>query len=73
MILKYSSITLRKGKTDKLDAIKIANYGIDNWFHLEKYQIQEETYEELRLLGRQYAHYTKILVDSKLSLTTLLD
>lgn len=38
-----------------------------------KYQIQEETYEELRLLGRQYAHYTKILVDSKLSLTTLLD
>lgn len=49
---KYANTTLRKGKTDKLDAIKIANYGIDNWFRLEEYQIREETYEELRLLGR---------------------
>jgi transposase len=70
---KYASTALRKGKTDKLDAIKIAYYGIDNWFRLEEYQIKEETYEELRLLGRQYAHYIKLLVDSKLSLTTLLD
>ncbi|GAA0240124.1 IS110 family transposase [Metaclostridioides mangenotii] len=27
---KYVSMTLRKGKTDKLDSAKIANYGIDN-------------------------------------------
>lgn len=26
---KYVSMTLRKDKTDKLDSMKIANYGID--------------------------------------------
>ncbi|WP_396327344.1 hypothetical protein [Hydrogenoanaerobacterium sp.] len=28
---KYAMIAIRKGKTDPLDAIKIANYGIDYW------------------------------------------
>lgn len=35
---KYISTALRKGKTDKLDSIRISNYGLDNWFHLEDYQ-----------------------------------
>jgi len=70
---KYASTMLRKGKTDKLDAIKIANYGLDHWFRLTNYEVSEETYVQLRLLGRQYAHYNKLRVESKLSLTTLLD
>jgi transposase len=70
---KYASTMLRKGKTDKLDAIKISNYGLDNWFRLTDYEVSEEIYVHLRLLGRQYAHYNKLRVESKLSLTTLLD
>ncbi|RII32917.1 IS110 family transposase [Clostridium chromiireducens] len=70
---KYASIVLRKGKTDKLDAIKIASYGIDNWFHLVNYESSEDVYNELRLLGRQYSHYIKLRVESKLSLTSMLD
>lgn len=70
---KYANTNLRKGKTDKMDAIKIANYGLDNWYHLMKYQPSEETYTELRLLGRQYAHYIKLKTESKLALTNLLD
>jgi len=70
---KYASVTLRKGKTDKLDAIKIASYGLDNWLHLVDYEASEEVYMQLRLLGRQYAHYIKIRIDSKLSLTNMLD
>jgi len=70
---KYASIILRKGKTDKLDSIKIANYGLDNWFHLIKYESSEEVYVQLRLLGRQYAHYIKLRIESKLSLTIMLD
>lgn len=70
---KYASSTLRKGKTDKLDSIRIANYGIDNWFKLLEYRPLDETYEELRLLGRQYAHYITIKVESKLALDNLLD
>lgn len=70
---KYVSTVLRKGKTDKLDSIKIANYGIDHWFRLENHEISEETYAELRLLGRQYAHYIKMRIESKQALTNMLD
>jgi transposase len=70
---KYASAALRKGKTDKLDSVRIANYGIDNWFRLTDYSAPEEIYEELRMLGRQYAHYISIKIESKLVLTNLLD
>lgn len=70
---KYATAILRKGKTDKLDSVRIANYGIDNWFKLEQYRPLDETYEELRLLGRQYAHYITIKVESKLALSSILD
>ncbi|NOW03582.1 IS110 family transposase [Clostridium beijerinckii] len=70
---KYASIILRKGKTDKLDSIKIANYGLDNWFYLINHESSEEIYVQLRLLGRQYGHYIKLRIESKLSLTTMLD
>jgi len=70
---KYANMTLRKGKTDKQDAIKIANYGLDNWFHLTDYEVREEVYMQLRILGRQYAHYIKLRIESKLSLTNMLD
>lgn len=70
---KYASTALRKGKTDKLDSVRIANYGIDNWFRLTDYSAPEKTYDELRMLGRQYAHYISIKIGSKLALITLLD
>ena len=70
---RYSFVGLRKGKTDKMDAIKIANYGIDNWFRLIDYQASDEIYSELKLLGRQYSHYITMRVESKLTLNNLLD
>ncbi len=48
---RYASTVLRKGKTDKLDSVRIANYGLDNWFHLTNYQSSEDTYEELKLIA----------------------
>jgi len=70
---KYAAAAIRKGKTDKLDAIKIANYGIDNWFHLKNYEASDEAYAQLRLLGRQYSHYINLRVQSKHTLTNMLD
>jgi len=70
---KYASVALRKGKTDKLDALRIANYGIDHWFRLVDYSLPEEAYAQLRLLGRQYYHYITMKVSSKLTLTHLID
>lgn len=70
---RYSFIGLRKGKTDKMDAVKIANYGIDNWFRLVDYQASDKIYSELKLLGRQYSHYIAMRIESKLVLSNLLD
>jgi transposase len=70
---KYASTALRKGKTDKLDSVRIANYGIDNWFKLSDYSAPEEIYAQLRILGRQYSHYITIKIESKLAFTDLLD
>jgi transposase len=70
---KYASAGLRKGKTDKLDALRIANYGIDHWFRLVNYSLPEEVYAELKLLGRQYYHYITMKVAGKLTLAHLID
>lgn len=70
---KYASTALRKGKTDKLDSARIANYGIDNWFHLKDYQPLDAAYEELKILGRQYSHYVRIKIESKIALTHIID
>lgn len=70
---RYASTAIRKGKTDKMDAVRITNYGIDNWFKLVDYTLPDEVYAQLRLLGRQYTHYITIRIESKLALTDLLD
>ncbi|ABR35365.1 IS110 family transposase [Clostridium beijerinckii] len=70
---KYAAMALRKGKTDKIDAIKIANYGIDNWFRMVDYHASDELYSELRILGRQYSHYIRMQIESKILLSNMLD
>ena len=44
LMKKYASTALRKGKTDKMDSVRIANYGIDNWFKFINYSAPEEMY-----------------------------
>ncbi|OOM82183.1 transposase IS116/IS110/IS902 family protein [Clostridium puniceum] len=73
MMKKYSSLTLRKGKTDKIDSIKISNYGIDNWFHLNDYCVSDVLYDELNTLCRQYNQYVAIKIKCKINLANLLD
>ena len=68
---KNSSI--RGAKTDKLDSITIANYGIEKWFNLIKYEGDEETYSELKILGRRYRFYMELHVKAIQELTHILD
>ena len=65
--------SLRRAKTDRLDSIMIANYGIDRWFKLQKYEGDENTYAELKLLGRRYRYYMELHVKSFQELTHILD
>lgn len=70
---KYCTATLRKAKTDKIDSIRIANYGIDHWFSMTAYCPPDEIYKELKLLGRQYEQYVRLKVGCKIQLANLLD
>ena len=65
--------SIRGAKTDKLDSIMIANYGIEKWFKLQRYEGDEETYAELKLLGRRYRYYMELHVKALQELTHILD
>lgn len=65
--------SIRGAKTDKLDSIMIANYGIEKWFKLQKHEGDEEIYAELKLLGRRYRYYMELHVKALLELTHVLD
>lgn len=70
---RYANKGIRRVKTDKKDAVTIANYGIDNWFHLQQCKCSDETYTELKFLGRRYAHYMHLHVAALQELTHILD
>ena len=65
--------SLRGAKTDRLDSIMIANYGIEKWFKLQKHESDDATYAELKLLGRRYRYYMELHVKSLQELTHILD
>lgn len=70
---KYANISLRKAKTDKIDAVRIANFGIDNWFNSIEYHPDEKIYDELKILGREYIQFMSMYVKCKITLTCILD
>ena len=73
LIYKYGNNSLRKGKTDKLDSVKIANYALDYWINLKRYAPEPEIRKMLKTYHRQYGQYLKLKVSLKTNLITLLD
>lgn len=73
LIYKYGNNSIRKGKTDKLDAVKIANYCLDRWMDLECYTPTDQIRQTLKICRRQYDQYIKLKVNLKNNLITLMD
>ena len=73
VIDEYSTNRVRKVKTDKKDAFKIANYALNHWIELREYTPAEEIRKTLKILNRQYIQLNKILVMQKNSLIAQLD
>lgn len=69
----YDTNRVRKVKTDKLDALKIASYALDKWIKLRKYEPIETIRKTLQIMNRQCIKLNKILVMQKNSLIALLD
>lgn len=65
--------SIRKVKTDKADAMKIAKYGLDNWVDLREYTSMETVRQQLKLCSRQYDLYMKTIVPLQNNLISLTD
>ena len=70
---KYGDTELRRTKTDKKDAIRIATYALEKSYQLVPYSSMEQKYEDLRLLARQYSQRISTLTFNKVHLVNLLD
>ena len=73
LIYKYGNNSIRKGKTDKLYAVKIANYCLDRWTDLERYSPTDQIRQTLKTCRRQYDQYIRLKVNLKNNLIALLD
>ena len=73
LIKDYGNNSLRKVKTDKADARKIARYGLDNWVELRQYTPMDTIRMQLKTLNRQQGLYSKTKTMMKNNLIALLD
>ena len=70
---KFCSQSIRRAKTDKIDALHIAQFGLTYWDELSPVKPPEDVYQELKLLARQYYQTVSMLVKAKVNLSNLLD
>ena len=73
LVHDYGGNSLRKVKTDKKDALKIASYALDRWTELDEYIPADEQRKTLKLLNRQYNQIIKIQTMMKNNLISLTD
>ena len=70
---KYGDMELRKAKTDKKDALRIARYALEKGYSLVPHTSMGQKYEDLRFLARQYNQRMETLTTNKVFLINLLD
>lgn len=73
LIRDFGNNSLRRVKTDKKDALKIAKFGLDNWAGLREYTSMETVRQQLKTASRQLELYTKMKTGLKNNLIALLD
>ena len=73
LVHDYGNNSLRRAKTDKKDAVKLANYGLDHWLTLPRYVPEEDTRLLLKNCYRQDQQYSKVQTMLKNNLISLLD
>lgn len=73
LIHDFANNSIRKIKTDKADAVKIANYGLTNWQDLKPFSKDDNIRTLLKSCNRQYNLYMRQYVTAKNNLISLLD
>lgn len=73
LIKEYGANSLRKVKTDKADALKIARYTLDNWADLRDYTPMDTIRYDLKTLNRQFQLASKQRTACSNNLIALLE
>ena len=73
LVHDYGYKSLRKAKTDKKDAIKLASFALDRWLDLPRFSASSDTRTVLKTFNRQYTQYCKLKIMLKNNLISLLD
>ena len=73
LIKDFSDNSLRKVKSDKADAVKIARYTLDSWTELKQYGLMDEIRNQLKTMNRQFDFYMKHKTAMKNNLISILD
>jgi len=73
LIKDFGNNSLRKVKTDKADAVKIARYGLEYWEEMREYTETDTVRQQLKLFSRQYNLHMKTVVSLQNNLISLLD
>ena len=73
LIKDFDNDSLRKVKSDKADAVKIARYALDKWLNLKQYSLMDELRNQLKTMNRQFGFYMKHKTAMKNNLIGILD
>ncbi|MCD7907226.1 MAG: IS110 family transposase [Clostridium sp.] len=73
LIKDFGDNSLRKVKSDKADAVKIARYTLDSWTELKQYSLMDEIRNQLKTMNRQFGFYMKHKTAMKNNLISILD
>ncbi len=73
LIAEYGANSLRRVKTGKADAVKIARYALDNWADLRNYTPMDTIRYDLKTLNRQFQLASKQRIALANNLIALLE
>jgi transposase len=73
LIKDFGNNNLRKVKTDKADALKIARYTLDNWTELREHSLMDEIRIQLKTMNRQFSFFMKHKSAMKNNFIKILD
>lgn len=73
LMKKYGDNQIRKAKTDRKDAMRMATYALEKAYTLIPYTSLEQKYLDLKFLSRQYNQRISTKVKNRVYLGNLLD
>ena len=73
VIKKYFDAEIRKGKTDRKDALKLSRYGTEKWWLLQEHSKADQIYQDLQFLSREYNSFMANKIKLKVQLSNLIE